>query len=74
MTKDSRTTKARSRRARKEAAAPPAPSIMPASATKLDQLAGLTQIANGSLLVCIHPHVQHLPTRRRRDVDHPDHL
>ena len=48
MTKDSRTTKVRSRRARKEAAAPPAPSITPAPATKLDQLAALLARRDGA--------------------------
>ena len=48
MTKDSRTTRARSRRARKEEAAPPPPSITPAPATKRDQLAALLARRGGA--------------------------
>ncbi len=48
MTKEPRTTKARSRRARKEAAARPAPPVMPAPATKLDPLAALLARREGA--------------------------
>ena len=50
MTTDSKTTKARSRRARKEAAAPATPPAEPPPTTKLDQLAALLARREGACI------------------------